>query len=217
MKIKASGRSALMIAAAIWACLWGPLQAGDSAAKAATDITRAGAAQENRAAANAALKRVAKHRARHARKYARLRPHKAAAVERKPAREFKLAQAEIDADDADGALPRSIANAHAQLAAADIAAGDGMLAKADKARLAAQQDDAKNPLASPAEIVAADELNDLDLAAAEDRQKQVPARIADVAAASTDDPWSKTSLIGKIFIAFGGLLTLASAARMFMA
>jgi hypothetical protein len=28
------------------------------------------------------------------------------------------------------------------------------------------------------------------------------------------DPWSKTSLIGKIFIAFGSLLTLASAARL---
>ncbi len=31
------------------------------------------------------------------------------------------------------------------------------------------------------------------------------------------DPWSKTSLIGKIFIAFGSLLTLASAARLFIA
>jgi hypothetical protein len=38
------------------------------------------------------------------------------------------------------------------------------------------------------------------------------------AAVSNDDSaWSQTSLIGKIFIAFGGLLTLASAARMFMA
>src|SRR5436305_744980 len=38
------------------------------------------------------------------------------------------------------------------------------------------------------------------------------------AAVSNDDSaWSQTSLIGKMFIAFGGLLTLASAARMFMA
>lgn len=36
--------------------------------------------------------------------------------------------------------------------------------------------------------------------------------------ASTDNnAWSQSSLIGKIFIAFGGLLTVASAARMFMA
>lgn len=36
--------------------------------------------------------------------------------------------------------------------------------------------------------------------------------------ASTDDSaWGQSSLIGKLFIAFGGLLTVASAARMFMA
>ncbi len=36
--------------------------------------------------------------------------------------------------------------------------------------------------------------------------------------ASTDNgAWDQSSLIGKIFIAFGGLLTIASAARMFMA
>ena len=29
--------------------------------------------------------------------------------------------------------------------------------------------------------------------------------------------WDETSLIGKVFIAFGTLLTIASAARMFMA
>ena len=36
-------------------------------------------------------------------------------------------------------------------------------------------------------------------------------------AAPDDTLWSQTSLIGKIFIAFGGLLTVASAARMFIA
>jgi hypothetical protein len=35
--------------------------------------------------------------------------------------------------------------------------------------------------------------------------------------ASDNSTWNHTSLIGKIFIAFGGLLTLGSAARMFMA
>ncbi|CAN5132255.1 hypothetical protein BH10PSE11_BH10PSE11_09870 [soil metagenome] len=35
--------------------------------------------------------------------------------------------------------------------------------------------------------------------------------------ADDSDPWSKTSLIGKIFIAFGSLLTLASAARLLIA
>ena len=36
-------------------------------------------------------------------------------------------------------------------------------------------------------------------------------------AASNEATWDQTSLIGKIFIAFGALLTMASAARMFMA
>jgi hypothetical protein len=41
---------------------------------------------------------------------------------------------------------------------------------------------------------------------------------AQAAAASNDNStWDQTSLIGKIFIAFGALLTIASAARMFMA
>jgi hypothetical protein len=42
---------------------------------------------------------------------------------------------------------------------------------------------------------------------------------ATVVLASGNEPstWDQTSLIGKIFIAFGALLTMASAARMFMA
>ena len=40
---------------------------------------------------------------------------------------------------------------------------------------------------------------------------------AQAAAASDTSTWDQTSLIGKIFIAFGALLTIASAARMFMA
>ena len=43
--------------------------------------------------------------------------------------------------------------------------------------------------------------------------------VAPVMASRSDESstWDQTSLIGKIFIAFGALLTLASAARMFMA
>jgi hypothetical protein len=36
-------------------------------------------------------------------------------------------------------------------------------------------------------------------------------------AGSQNATWDETSLIGKIFIGFGALLTIASAARMFMA
>ena len=38
-----------------------------------------------------------------------------------------------------------------------------------------------------------------------------------MASGSEASTWDQTSLIGKIFIAFGALLTMASAARMFMA
>ena len=43
------------------------------------------------------------------------------------------------------------------------------------------------------------------------------ARANPVVAGSQNASWDETSLIGKIFIGFGALLTIASAARMFMA
>jgi hypothetical protein len=135
-------------------------------------------------------------------------------------------------------LPPSVANANAQMASADGPA-DSASALSSQARdrlqvMAANQSDpqAQSPAANT-ELVAADQLNDVDRALSEnanDKDKapsatlamavaQAPAPApAPAAVASTDDSaWNQTSLIGKIFIAFGGLLTLASAARMFMA
>ncbi|MBV8698535.1 MAG: hypothetical protein JO052_11865 [Bradyrhizobium sp.] len=42
-------------------------------------------------------------------------------------------------------------------------------------------------------------------------------RVAPIIVASPSDAWDQTSLIGKIFVGIGACLTLASAARMFMA
>lgn len=72
------------------------------------------------------------------------------------------------------------------------------------------------------QVVASDQLNDLDRAAEVDQKPaskilRPTSQTAQAASASSDDAWSQTSLIGKIFIGFGGLLTLASAARMFIA
>ena len=70
-------------------------------------------------------------------------------------------------------------------------------------------------------LVAADQLNDVDRSLRE--VSPAPAVSANppaapVAAVSGEgSAWDKTSLIGKIFIGFGALLTMASAARMFMA
>ena len=75
------------------------------------------------------------------------------------------------------------------------------------------------------QVVASDQLNELDRAA----ESQPPLTLAKAtidtpeAAApaatveNSSKPWEQTSMIGKVFIALGGLLTLASAARMFMA
>jgi hypothetical protein len=83
-------------------------------------------------------------------------------------------------------------------------------------------------------VAAPDQLNETDRALHKDVDKalQEAPSTQTVALASTTKPAAegaaqaannesstldKTSLIGKIFIAFGALLTMASAARMFMA
>jgi hypothetical protein len=44
-----------------------------------------------------------------------------------------------------------------------------------------------------------------------------PAAPVTAASSNESSTWDQTSLIGKIFIGFGALLTMASAARMFIA
>jgi hypothetical protein len=144
------------------------------------------------------------------------------------------ADAAIKEDDNQSAIPLSVANANAQLAAADLPADMNTVStKASNMlrTMAAKQVDSTEPPApapaAPTELVAADQLNDVDRALSDsanrDKDRAPAATLAMAVAqapvvASTDDSaWGQTSLIGKIFIAFGGLLTLASAARMFMA
>ncbi len=112
-------------------------------------------------------------------------------------------------------IPPSVANANAQLRSSDIPAADAPPAAA-----------AETPPASPA--VAASQLNDADRAV---RGGAPPVPAAAVASAGAEPPpartatastnehsvWDETSLAGKIFVGFGALLTVASAARMFMA
>ena len=71
-------------------------------------------------------------------------------------------------------------------------------------------------------MVNADELNDLDKAATDVTEPlpKLPPSIANSRAEmrfENPSTWAQTSTIGKAFIAFGVMLTLASAARMFMA
>ncbi|MBI5130475.1 MAG: hypothetical protein HZA66_13615 [Rhodopseudomonas palustris] len=224
MNCKAIGRSAWIIVAGLCVWLWGPLQPTPAAAAPA-------AAQDS--AAPVVKKRTARHHTRQVKKKAA--PSKAAKPTAEKAKdESKLdsaaAPAEPNPDGApqslaptamatpSAALPASVANANAQIPA------EGATPGASKA-----------PEASPtadAQVIPPDEINELDRAAV-DTPPAVMAGAAPAAATvpgpttvgaaqvssatSNDGAWDKASLIGKIFIAAGGLLTLASAARMFMA
>jgi len=117
------------------------------------------------------------------------------------------------------ALPTSVADARAQLTVDDVktkpAADVSMQATPASAAESAVQD----PVV---QVVSADELNNLDKAATDITEPlpKLPPSVANSRAEMREggpSPWAQTSTIGKAFIAFGVMLTLASAARMFMA
>ena len=134
------------------------------------------------------------------------------------------------------AMPEWLANANAQMTAADAApdSAKGMSAamseKANTVLQAAADKPADAEAPADTAVVAPDQLNEADRAL---HLQEAPATSTQtVAMASASRPAAegaaqaanndsstldKTSLIGKIFIAFGALLTMASAARMFMA
>lgn len=124
-------------------------------------------------------------------------------------------------------MPPAVANANAQLAA-DTPTAAAASALTDRANNNVQAAaDNTNAAAAEGQVVAPDQLNDIDRAVQQDdpsAQKTVIAateaqpRPAPVMASSQQSSaWDQSSLIGKIFIGVGTLLTLASAARMFMA
>ena len=214
MIIKASGRSALILATGLFVCLAGP-----SHAAAGANNTAAGATPET-ADAPVVLDKYAKHGSRHLKKYAHRRSGKVAL---KPSADAK-ADAADDGDD-QTAIPPSVANANAQLPSVDSPTGD-----AAKAMTARANDILQTAPDRPADtqVVAADQLNDVDRALHESAppaptlalaSADAPAPPAAPVVANSGEPssWDQASLIGKIFIGFGALLTMASAARMFMA
>jgi hypothetical protein len=129
-------------------------------------------------------------------------------------------------------LPSAVANAHAE-------APKSRALEADEARNIAALDSTDISSIDGVQIAASDELNDVDRALTEETApapastvaaqatpepsptskviKAMPTAERQIVKANDSDPWSKSSLIGKVFIAFGSLLTLASAARMLIA
>lgn len=223
MKIKAGGRSALILATALFACFSAPLQATERAEEVTASVE-----PETAASAPIVLHTRAKRGWRHGKKPADRKPsrvaHKSSAdkTSEEPAAEDRPAPT---------AISPLLANANAKLASGDTAAlnARAMFAQAN----GLLQTPSSPPDAQPApqtDVVSADQLNDVDRAL---HESAPPAPPAAMAAAATPDPtpapakpaatsgaessaWDQTSLIGKIFIGFGALLTMASAARMFM-
>jgi hypothetical protein len=199
MKIKVSGRAASILATGLYVCFAGP-----SPAATGTDGSKS---------------------IKHYRHYVHHRSGKAVAKLSEAKQEPATDTAENDGVNP-AALPPVVANANAQLAAADTLENSAraMTTRANDITQAAA--DAQPPAASP--VVAPDQLNDVDRALREETPPQqttlamasaeppaTPA--ARVPASDESSTWDQTTLIGKIFIGFGALLTLASAARMFMA
>jgi hypothetical protein len=219
MTIKASRRSALIVATGLFVCLAGPSQAATAA-----DNAAAGSKSERASRTAVTLHKHVRHGSRHWKSYAH---RKSGRVALKSDDGGKAAAA--NDGDKSSVIPPSVANANAQMTSADTPAGnaEAMSARANDILQAAPANPADAQPAADAQVVAADQLNDLDRALHESP------RAATLAMASADAPvaatapvmassnasstWDQTSLIGKIFIGFGALLTMASAARMFMA
>jgi hypothetical protein len=223
MKIKASGRSALILATGLFVCFAGPSQAASSA-----DNAAASAKSDETAGAPVASKKSAKHGSRHWKKHA---DRKSGKVTVNPDTDKTDATEVADKDgDNSAAIPAWVANANARLASADTPTGNvkAMAARANEILQNAPDRSADVQPGAESEVVSADQLNDVDralhegtppapillMAAAE--APAAPAAPVTAASSNESSAWEQTSLIGKIFIGFGALLTMASAARMFI-
>jgi hypothetical protein len=234
MRIRAGGRSALIIAAGFWLGLAGPMRATDSAAEPAGL-----AAHTENAGAPVKLNKFSKHRThkRHAAHTPKsVRPESKAAA-KAPGKTAFEAQ---DSDKPQIPLPPTVANANAkipdpaedapQTEASALASSAGEMLPANKPEDSAPQPDTSSASAASADVVPSDELNEIDRAMIDSEQTAPTLALASIeapgSASGTDaapvqasasvSTWNQASLIGKIFIAFGGLLMLGSAARMFM-
>lgn len=214
MTVRASGHAALILAAGLLVWGSGPSQAAAEAGEVA--------ASSKLESSRTSVKHAIRHWRRHGhRKFSR--------TALKSAVSAKAASTEAAAGDRrnSNALPPAVADANAQLTASDTAAGNAsaMSARANDMLQAAPD----KPV--DAQVVSADQVHDVDhalrespppattmaVATAEASPARIPAAAMFVAGSNESSVWDQASLIGKIFIGFGALLTMASAARMFMA
>jgi hypothetical protein len=225
MTIKASGRSVLILTTGLLVFSAAPsLVAAAADDNPGADSTAASSEPDSAAAQPVAVKKHIRHASHHAKKPAHPKPSEEAQDAPAPK---KQGTTDLTADDQAiaTAVPTSVANANAQLAAADSQTGtdtpDGnaqaMSTRANDRPQVAPDDAAAAQPAAEAPVVSPDALNDVDRmlpASASPATAMVAA--APPAMTSDSSTPDKTSLIGKIFMACGGILTLASAARMFI-
>jgi hypothetical protein len=220
MIIKASGRSALILATGLWVCFAGPSQAAEGA-----DDAVATSNSETATGAPIALSKYTKHSARPSKKYA----HRKSGNDDLKSSASKKDDAGAASDGSNSStvpsseIPASVANANARLVSADMVGNaKAMSARANNILQTTLDTPAGVQPGGDSQVVSADQLNDVDRALQESNPPaaatvaMAPAP-AVTAASNESSTWDQTSLIGKIFIGFGALLTMASAARMFMA
>jgi hypothetical protein len=230
MTIKASGRlvsilSVSILATGLFVCLAGPLPAvagaDDNAAVDSQADSQSANSEPDGAVEPAKHHKRARHASRHWRSYAHHNSGKVA-LKSSPARKDDATDGAADGG-ISTAIPPLVANANAQLATADTPDGNAraMSARANDILQAAADKPVDAQSAPEVPVVPPDALNDVDrtLPASDPPAPTMATAAADAPAVESRDDSSssdRTSLIGKIFMACGGLLTLASAARMFM-
>jgi hypothetical protein len=210
MTIRAGGRMALIAATGLLVCV--------AAVSGTTTVSNAASSDSESVSTTKAVKQAHK---RHAHR-------KSVPDTEKSSTDAKPAEPEVAQPGAPTTIPAAVADANARMGT-DV--GDdttrAMTARAN-ALLTATDQPGEAQGAPLTQVVEADQLNDVDRALQEPAPAPAPQTTVAVAptkpvaavakaAPSETSTWDQTSLIGKIFIAFGALLTVASAARMFMA
>jgi hypothetical protein len=236
--------SGLILATGLFMCFAGPPAAAGADGNAAAASQSANSEPDGAAAEPAKHHKRIRHASRHWRSYAHHKSGQVA-LKSSPAKKADATDGAADGH-ISTAIPPSVANANAQLATADTPdsnakamtarANDMLQAAQDNIPRAAAEKPADAQPAAETQVLPPDQLNDVDRtlpASAASAPAPAPAMTsADAPAqamasadspdepvvANSDDSSSvdRTSLIGKIFMACGGVLTLASAVRMFM-
>jgi hypothetical protein len=208
MTIKAGGRVALIAATGLLVC-----------AACVSWTMAASSAAETKSESVSTPKKV-----KHVRYYKRYAHRKYVRTAQKSSEETKLDQTEVAQAGLPSELPAPVANANARMGG-EVTDDTARAMTARANALLSSEQPTEGQGAVTMQVVEADQLNEVD----KTLQEQTPPSQTTVAVAPVrpegqarpvvqeTSTWDQTSLIGKIFIAFGALLTIASAARMFMA